>query len=1194
MKNLAFAPAKEWVNSYFKYVIMTKITLILTIIFSTQVLANGFGQNVTVKFEKIELKKALKSLEEKSTYRFVYKDDALLKWPKVTLSMKDAPFTAVLNKLLEKTTLQYQRVGNTLIVLSNIKENQPLLNDLPQAVTIKGKVRNSTGEPLHGVTIMEKGTTNGTSSDAEGSFSIDATSPNAILVFSYIGFKTQEVSIAGKSSLEVTLTEDAESLKDIVVVGYGTARKKDLTGSVAVVNMNDLKSQPVASPVEALQGKATGVQIINDGSPGSTPQIRIRGFSTINNNDPLFIIDGMPYQGKLSWLNSNDIESMQVLKDASAASIYGSRANNGVVIITTKKGRTGPPKVTLDAYYGVQAPNTSTFPKYLNPTQFAEYLYTAFKNHGDTPGTDGTTGTNYGTNPNTPSLPEYLLAGTVTGQNVTAADADPSKYRYTQDASTFYQITKANQQGTDWFRTITHNAPIQNYQLTVSGGGENSSYVLSGGYLDQDGTIRYTSFRRYGVRANSNFTALNGHLTIGENMQYSYNRNQGFATNVNTAGDYQGEGSPIGWAYRQQTIVPVYDIMGNFAGSKGSLLGNAENPLASLYRNKDNYGTDNQFFGSAFADLKIINGLNLKSTFGVLYHNYTALGITYPNPEFSEGSYNNNPMSEAEGYYANWTWTNQLTYKHKFGDAHDFTIMVGTEAVKDKYRFVSGTGNGFFVFGNLNYYYLSAATTNISGSSGGGMSTLYSLFGRLDYAFKDKYLLSATIRRDGSSVFGPENLYGNFPAVSAAWRLSDEEFIKGVSWINDLKLRAGYGETGNQSIPQFQYLRQFQQSVTTSSYPLNGSSLSSGIWNSSYDNVNIKWEALKSWNAGVDFAILDNQFDGAIDVYNRKTTDMLYPVPQPAQAVGGGSSPYLNIGTMSNKGVEVSLNYHYYGASKADENAFNFDIGANFSRNINKIVELAPTVTNQVYGGIRSLSTSILMSGQPLGAFYGYKMAGVYTSDQDLANSPHYDGARVGGPKYVDVSGPDGKTDGIIDAFDRTIIGSPHPKFLYSFSASARYKHFDLLMFFNGSYGNQIFDVTRYYTDFNAFDGAISTRVLNAWDATTNPNGTFPSPIRKPSDYELASNSYYVQGGSYFRMKNLQIGYNFHFDKGEWKNRISALRLYISGTNLFTITRYSGLDPEVTQFSSTFTAPGVDVGMYPASRQFLMGLNVTF
>ncbi|ANH82925.1 SusC/RagA family TonB-linked outer membrane protein [Niabella ginsenosidivorans] len=1062
------------------------------------------------------------------------------------------------------------------------------MNGFSQGKMITGTVIDDKGNPVANVSVIVKGSTSGTSTNEEGKFTI-AAKQGDVLELTSVGFKATTFKVGAEQDVSITLVSDVSNLTDVVVIGYGTARKKDLTGSVAVVDMKELKSQPAASPVEALQGKAAGVQIINDGSPGSTPQIRIRGFSTINNNDPLFIIDGMPYEGKLAWLSPNDIESMQVLKDASASSIYGARANNGVVIITTKKGRKGPPKVSLDAYYGVQSPNRETFPKYLNPMQFAEYLYTAFKNAGLTPGTTTTTGSNYGNDPDKPTLPEYLLAGSATGQNITAADADPSKYRYTQDASTFYQITKANQAGTNWMKEITHNAPMQNYQLTVLGGGENSSYAVSGGYLNQDGTIKYTGFKRYTIRANTNFTTLGGRLNIGESMQYSRDEGQGFATNVNTAGQYMGEGSPIGWTYRMQTIIPVYDIMGNFAGSKGSLLGNAENPLASLYRAKDNIWTDNQFFGTAFADLKIIEGLNLKTTYGILYNNYQGKNISYPNPEFSEGSYSNNPMSEGQGYQSNWTWTNTLTYKHRFNDKHDLTLMVGTEAVKEQSRVLSGSGNGFFVFGDLNYYYVGAASTNVSATSSGGFSTLFSTFGRADYAFKDKYLLSATFRRDGSSKFGPSHQYGNFPAGSAAWRVSNEEFMKSVSWINDLKLRAGYGETGNQSIPDFQYLRQFQSVINNSSYPINGTALSSGIWTNSYDNPDIKWEALKSWNAGFDFTVLNNKLDGTFDVYNRKTTDMLYRVPLPAQAAGGGLSPWVNVGSMSNKGFEFALNYHYINSV---EDGFKFDAGVNFSRNINKVLELAPTVTNQVYGGFRSISTSILMPGQPLGAFYGYKVTGIYQSQQDIDNTPHYEGARVGGLKYADVSGADGKPDGIVDAFDRTIIGNPHPKFLYSLSFNASYKRFDLLMFFNGSYGNEIFDATRYYTDFSAFDGAVSTRMLDAW-SPTNTGSMIPSPYRNPSAYELAANSYYIQPGSYFRMKNLQIGYNFKMN-GNLKDKISALRVYISGTNLFTITKYSGLDPEITQFSSTFTAPGVDLGTYPASRQFLLGLNVTF
>ncbi|QEC72720.1 TonB-dependent receptor [Arachidicoccus ginsenosidivorans] len=1052
-----------------------------------------------------------------------------------------------------------------------------------QVKTVTGKVTSEKGAPLPNASVQIQGKNLGTTTDENGQYTINA-SVGDVLQFSSVGFKKATANVGSEAVINMQLTPSNSDLSDVIVVGYGTMQKKDLTGSVAVVDMKEVKDQPAASPVEAMQGKAAGVQIINDGSPGSTPQIRIRGFSTINNNDPLFIIDGMPYTGKLSWLSAEDIESMQVLKDASAASIYGSRANNGVVIITTKKGRMGAPRISISSYYGVQSPNKGTFPDYLNPLQYAEYLFTSVKNAGGVIDSKSV-GDNYGTG-DQPTLPEYLRAGGTFGQEITPDMVDPSLYRYTQDASTFYQITKANQQGTNWFKEITHNAPMQSHEMSILGGGENATYAISGGYFKQDGTVKYTGFERAQIRANSTFKTLNDHLTIGENIQYSRMKFNGFATNTNVAGSYQGEGSPIGWAYRMQTIVPVYDIKGNFAGTKGSMLGNAENPLAVLYRAKDNINTDNQFFGSAYADLKIIDGLNLKTTYGLRYDNYNSISIGYPNPEFSEGNYTNNPLNETQGYASEWTWTNTITYKHTFAQKHDLSILAGSEAVQNSGRVLSGTGNNFFIFGDINYYYLDAASTNKSSGSSGYESSLFSLFGRVDYDYADKYLLSATIRRDGSSNFGPNNRYGNFPAASIAWRVSDEDFMKSADWINDLKLRVGYGATGNQSIPSFQYLRRYQASQNTSSYPIGGKDLSSGIWTSSYDNPDVKWEALKSWNAGLDFTILDHSFDGSLDFYNRKTTDMLYPVPLPSQAVGGGSSPYVNIGTMTNKGVELALNYHFHQNARKDE--FKFDLGFNISKNINKLVSLAPSVSEQIYGTFRSINTSILRAGEVFGAFYGYKVTGIYQSAEDISNTPSYDGARVGGQKYADING-----DGIIDADDRTIIGNPHPDFIYSLSFNANYKRFDLSMFFNASQGNDIFDATRYYTDFSAFDGAVSTRLLDAW-SPTNTGSHVPSPYRNPSAMELQSNSYYIQDGSYFRMKNIQLGYTFPTEKWFKNNEISNLRVYVSATNLFTLTGYSGLDPEVSQFSSTFSAPGVDLGVYPASRQFIFGMNVTF
>lgn len=1050
----------------------------------------------------------------------------------------------------------------------------------------------NTQSPVPNASVMVKGTSTGTVTNADGIFHLSVPA-NATVVISNVGYSDFEISTEGKTDLGTISLEPGDvSLNAIVVTGYLTQAKKDLTGSIAVVNVNELKQQPSASPIEALQGKASGVQIINDGAPGATPQIRIRGYSTVNNNDPLYIIDGVPYEGKLSWLNSDDIESMQVLKDASAASIYGSRANNGVVIITTKRGKKGAPQVSLNMYYGTQVPNRKRFPKFLTPIQYADYVYLRFKNGGKvSPGLDASTGTNYGSDPNTPTLPEYLVAGSATGQNVTAADSDPSKYNYSIDPpGNFYQITKANQQGTNWFDVITHNAPMQNYQLSVTGGGENSTYAISGGYFKQDGTYKYTNFDRYTIRSNTSFKFLNDRVTVGEDMTYAFTKGVGFGVNENVSGSYQGEASPIGWAYRIQTIVPVYDIMGNFAGTRGNKLGNADNPLAVLYRSKDNNNNSGQFFGSAFANVNIFKGLDLRTSYGVRYESFNGKSITYPNPERSEPSFTNS-LSEYQGHNFEGTWTNTLTYKNSFNTVHNLTVLLGTEAIKSDFHQLNGSGRDFFIMGDLNYYYLSTAASN-NGTSMGSFRRLFSYFGRVDYAYKDKYLVSGTLRRDGSSNFGPQNVYGYFPAGSAAWRLSSENFLHNVTWISDLKLRVGYGETGNQSIPSFQFLKRYASSMYASSYSYTGGNqLSNGLWTTSYDNQGIKWESQKTLNIGLDYSLLDNKIDGSIEWYDKKTSGMLYPVPQPASAVGGGSSPFVNSGNVKNTGVEISVNYHYTASS--GKNPFTFDIGAFFTHYTNTLVRLAPTVSEQPYLTLRGVTTSIMKAGAPLAAFYGYKVIGIYQDQDDIAHSPSYDGARIGGFKFADISGPDGKPDGIISGFDRTVIGNPHPDFMYSFNINASYKRFDISMFFNGSQGNDLFDLTRQYTDFYAFPGAVSTRTLDAW-SPSNPHSGIPSPNSEAPSIEFQSSSYYVQNGSFFKMRNLQIGYNFPVDQLFSNNLISKLRVYGSVTNLFTITNYSGMDPEVSQYSSTFTGIGVDMGVYPMPRQYLLGLNVTF
>lgn len=1034
---------------------------------------------------------------------------------------------------------------------------------------VKGKIVNQANQqPIPGATIKVVGTETGTTSDADGNFVIDA-KPNDVLEISFIGFVTYRYTVTSSDQAAIIeLSEDSSDLNEVVVTGYSSQRKKDLTGSVAVVDVAEMKSQPAGSAVEALQGRATGVQIVNDGAPGSTPQIRIRGYSTINNNEPLYIIDGVPYEGKLSWLNQNDIESMQVLKDASAASIYGARANNGVVIVTTKSGRAGKTQISLDMYAGAGVPNKNSFPTMLSPQQILD-IDNKFN------------GTNL-------ELPDYLLAGGETNWDVTPEDADMSKYNYfAKDRASFYQITKANKQGTNWIEELSQTAPIQSYQLSATGGNETAKYALSGGYLDQVGSLIHTGFKRYNIRTNTEFNAFDNRLRFGENLSYNYTEGFGMGVNPNTAGGYQGEGSVLGFAYRIQNIIPVYDEGGNFAGSFGSNLGNGQNPVAMAYRAKDNLNRSNFFFGNAFAEYDLLDDLTVRTSFGLRYENYNGVSYNYPNPEFSEGSFNNG-MSEYHGYTTEWTWTNTLNYNPDLGEDHSLNVMVGTEAFETRNRGIDGSRNGYFIMNSLDYLYLSSGSTNFNNNGSGSMGSMFSIMGKADYAYKDRYLLSLIGRRDGSSNFGENNLYGVFPGVSGAWRISEEDFAQGAEWLTDLKLRAGYGVTGNQRIPGFQYLNRYLASLTQSSYPISDGVVS-GIWQNSYANPDIKWEQVKSLNVGIDFTVMNGDFDGSIDWFNKQTTDMLFLVPLPAAAAGRASSPYQNIGDMSNKGIEFSLGYHY---GYRQEKPFTLDLAMNFSRYVNKVEELAPSVSQVNYGVFRSMETSVMMKGQPFGSFYGYKAIGIYQNDEDIQNSPSYDDARPGGLKYADIN-----DNGEIDPGDRTIIGNPHPDFVYSFNINAAYKNFDLLVYLYGSQGNDLYEATRYFTDFGVFRGQKSTRLLNAW-SESNPGSEIPSlpdPSDKTSALEYATSTYYIQDGSFLKVKNLQLGYNVPTKQLFGKNSsFNRLRVYFGVTNLFTFTKYEGLDPEVSATPSAYPALGVDFGVYPQARQYTFGLNLGF
>jgi TonB-linked SusC/RagA family outer membrane protein len=1184
MKNALQSPTRSRPLGNLVGTVLTPLLLIclsLAVAFAAE--PDILERTVTLKVEKRELQDVLSQLEKLAQVTFAYSPKVIQLEREVSFDVKNQKLSVALEKLLKPLHISYEVVSGR-ILLSKANGQSTEQSHLPVlpgklAMTITGRVVDDQQQGLPGVNVVLKGTSTGAVTNTEGNYSLVVPDGGGTLVFSFIGYVNQEVAIGNQTTINVTLRSDIKSLSEVVVVGYGQQKRGNLTGSVAVVDIQTLKSQPAASAVEALQGKAAGVNIVNDGSPGSTPQIRIRGYSTVNNNDPLYIVDGTPYQGNISWLNQNDIESLQVLKDASAASIYGSRANNGVVIITTKKGKEGPPQITFDAYYGVSTPRTEAYPTFLSPLQFAQYQFSAYRNAGQNPG--DYIGSMYGTGQD-PILPTYLIAGSAVGLNVRDSDADPAKYNY--DPTRFYQITKANQAGTDWMRAIMHSAPVQNYQIGASGGSKNSTYSIAAGYLDQQGIIKYTGFKRYTLRANSQISAFKNRLRFGENALFSRTDGVGFATNPSVPGNYNVENNPINAVYKMQPIIPIYDIGGNFAGAKGSNLGDGSNPVALLYRAKDNFRRENRLFGNVFAEVDLLEGLTARTNYAASLSNYNSQRITYPNLEAPTGS-GANSYSPTQGYETQWTWTNTLSYKKTFKQDHDVSVLAGTEAIRNTFRDLSASRNGFFLLGDQNYYYLNAGSSNITNSETGSISSLYSLFGRIDYGFRDKYLFSATLRRDGSSNFGTLNRFGYFPAVSGAWRISGEEFAKNLTWVQDLKLRVGYGETGNQNIPANNAVDVYQSLNTSSFYPINGTNtLVPGVRQNQIGNPQLKWEQLKSTNIGIDFTLFNGILDGSLDVYRRITSGMLFPVPLPSQTAGMASSPYVNAGSMRNQGVEVVLNYHYGQKNTGD---FKFDVGLNFASNANELLQLAPGINNAPYGNFRSLTTTIFQVGKPYGEFYGYQQAGIFQNAQEVAESSQ-PGARVGGIKFADAN-----NDGVFSSADRTNLGSPLPQFTYGLNLNFSYRNFDLTSFFYGSQGNKLYNINRYYTDFQVFPSPASTRLLDAW-TPTNTNTMVPAPSSLASAIEYQSSSYYIEDGSFFRMKNLQLGYTLKNPDVLKRVGLARVRLYASVTNLFTLTRYSGLDPEISQTNQTFNLPGIDFGVYPNPRQFLIGINAGF
>lgn len=1043
-----------------------------------------------------------------------------------------------------------------------------------QQKTITGKITDAKNAAVAGASVSVKGTNLGTFTDENGNYSIQAP-PDATLVVSFVGFESTEVKTGGRSAVNITLSDKTTTLADVVVTGYTSQARKDITGSVTVVKAEDLKSIPAANAEAQLQGRAAGVTVTPSGVPGVGATVRIRGFGSFTSNDPLYVVDGIQ-TNSISGINPNDIESLTVLKDAAAASIYGSRASNGVIVVTTKRGRTGAAKVSYNAYYGRQDPGKG-FTNLLNPTEMANLLWLASRNSGQTP-----PATQYGTG-TTPVLPDFILAGTSGGVNAGDPRVDPS--RYTLDPNNpgaAYLIIPANKAGTNWFDEVTQVAPIQNHNLSLSAGSDRSRFFFSADYFDQKAITIHNYFKRYSARLNTEFN-IKKNIRIGENLQVWYQQD-------NLPGN-NNEGTPIALAYRQQPIIPVYDVRGNFAGTRAPGLGNASNPVANQTRARDNLGQSLNIAGNLYAEVDFLRHFTARTSFaGTMGNaNYFFYGFrTFENAENNTG----NSYTEGSNRSRNWNWTNQVTYRNTFGGVHDLNVLAGTEAVEGVFRFMETGVAGLFSDAPIFRSISNGSTIVRAVGAPATPTSLVSYFGKVDYTYKDKYLLSGTIRRDGSSRFGSLVRWGTFPAGSIGWRISQENFMKNVGWIRDLKLRASYGVMGNQQpVDPINQFSVFAQAPGNSFYDINGASTSTvpGFFAAFTGNPSAKWERNITQNFGFDASLFGGKTEIVFDYYIKSTDDLLYRLPLSATL---GASPNVNpaasnVASMRNSGIDLMVTQR--GVLGRGTRKFNLDATLTFTTYKNEITGIAEGIDFFDAAFLRNGGYVRNQVGSPVSAFFGYKVLGLFQNAQEVTNAPQQDGAAPGRFRYADING-----DNRITPDDRTIIGDPNPDFTYGLNLNATYGAFDASVFFYGVQGRDMVNYTRYWIDFfPSFQGAKSRDLLyNSWtDKNTGARTPIAENVSNFSNNAVA-NSYYIENGSYLRLRNLTLGYTLPQSMTE-RLKIDRLRVYVQGTNLFTITNYTGLDPEVTPTQGD-VGFGVDAGAYPMVKQYLVGINLNF
>lgn len=1020
--------------------------------------------------------------------------------------------------------------------------------------TISGTVKSEADdESLIGVSVKVKEAPGGTITDAQGRYTLQAKSGQT-LVFSYIGFRTLEVKIDNQKSIDVSLREDTKMLDEVVVVGYGTMKRSDLTGSVVSVSAEDIKKTVVTSLDQALQGRAAGVSVTqNSGAPGGGISVSIRGINSLNGNEPLYVIDGVAISGQtgnntsvLSSINPSDIVSMEILKDASATAIYGSRASNGVVLITTRQGEAGKTRLSYEGYVGVQQlPNRLDV---LNLREYAEY---------------------------------QNLRSEVLGWGAREEFKDPSLLG----------------EGTNWQKEIFRSALMHNHQINITGGNENAKFSLTGGYLDQDGIAIGSSFERFSVRMNAD-AKITKWLTIG--LRASGSRTQ----QVNTVDN----GDIISTAIRQLPEVPAKNPDGSWGTQQENIYGTYfSNPVAEALM-RENYDKGTQLYVNLFADINIWKGLSFHTEYGGSYNYNNHYQFT---PSYDYGLYNQQSSSSRNASNgSNYSFKNYFTYNGKFSK-HDFSLMVGHEAQENTWENLSGSRSDFF----LNSVHELDAGDALTAKNGSSKSSgaIESYFGRFNYSFDDRYLLTATVRSDGSSNFGPNNRWGTFPSVAVAWKIKNESFLKNVTAIDNLKLRLGWGAVGNQSAGSYAY------GVAMASA---ASIWGTGFYAGNYANANLKWEETNAYNVGLDINLLGNRIEFIAEAYYKNTDNLLMQAALPDYVNGIIRAPWVNAGAMVNKGMEFTLN-----TVNIDNRDFFWKTGITLSFNKNEVTRLY-TETAGIQGYVGSETYTYSLVGQPVGQFYGYKVIGMFMNEGDFYQKDSNGEFRLNDKgDRIPVALPKGKSmkeneiwvgdyifedkdnNGVIDEKDRSFLGNPEPKFNYGINNYFSYKGFDLNIFINGVYGNKVYNSLRKsYTNPMNNSGMLKEAVGIARIELIDPeaaadisNVRVSNPTQAKVQRITANDANdnnrmsdrFIEDGSYLRIKNIALGYTFPRSWTE-KIGIESLRIYANVQNAFTFTKYKGYDPEIGAYHQNVLTRGIDYARYPSQRIYTFGLNLGF